>query len=192
MVGIMAVEKSQPSQSSFIGSFNRKKKMPVDSENAGLVDEGGRSLAENDANNTRGAADGIPEIDECSDPLEGVAQVDDLEGPAALDAEEKGTGILKAKPLDEGQTQRSFVNFDETPILGAVSNSPLAIKNDKLGKIEYSRAGSEFRLTDEKMKVCPYCNRRFNEKAAERHIPICENTRNRAKPPPSKSELMQK
>lgn len=51
----MAVEKSQPSQGSFVGSFNRKKKMPVDAkscENAGAVDDAVRSLPENDVNNT--------------------------------------------------------------------------------------------------------------------------------------------
>lgn len=41
------------------------------------------------------------------------------------------------------------------------------------------------------MQQCPFCKRNFNEVAAQRHIPICENTRNRAKPPPSKQELMQ-
>lgn len=31
---------------------------------------------------------------------------------------------------------------------------------------------------------CPYCQRRFNPKAAERHIPSCANTINKPKPPP--------
>mmetsp|Transcript_84582 Transcript_84582/g.244427 ORF Transcript_84582/g.244427 Transcript_84582/m.244427 type:complete len:482 (-) Transcript_84582:79-1524(-) len=34
---------------------------------------------------------------------------------------------------------------------------------------------------------CPHCSRRFAEDAAERHIPICANVVNRAKPPPSPS-----
>ena len=31
---------------------------------------------------------------------------------------------------------------------------------------------------------CPHCGRRFNEKAAERHIPSCARTINKPKPPP--------
>jgi len=31
---------------------------------------------------------------------------------------------------------------------------------------------------------CPHCNRRFNQTAAERHIPSCANTINKPKPPP--------
>ncbi|KAL4237705.1 Zinc finger C2HC domain-containing protein 1C [Mactra antiquata] len=33
---------------------------------------------------------------------------------------------------------------------------------------------------------CPYCNRKFNETAAERHIPHCKNTASRPKPPPQR------
>ena len=32
--------------------------------------------------------------------------------------------------------------------------------------------------------TCPHCNRRFNEAAAEKHIPRCANTVNRPKAPP--------
>eukprot|EP00727_Mastigamoeba_balamuthi_P001956 m51a1_g11758 hypothetical protein (596) ;mRNA; f:209770-212117 len=33
---------------------------------------------------------------------------------------------------------------------------------------------------------CPHCMRKFNQKAAERHIAACANSRSRPKPPPSK------
>ncbi|CAE8656346.1 unnamed protein product, partial [Polarella glacialis] len=32
---------------------------------------------------------------------------------------------------------------------------------------------------------CPHCDRQFDKTAADRHIPICANVRNRPKPPPS-------
>lgn len=39
--------------------------------------------------------------------------------------------------------------------------------------------------------LCQYCFRRFNEKAAERHIPKCANVKSRPRPPPTKRSLMQ-
>lgn len=33
---------------------------------------------------------------------------------------------------------------------------------------------------------CPHCGRRFGQQQAERHIPQCKNTKNKAKPPPGK------
>ena len=38
---------------------------------------------------------------------------------------------------------------------------------------------------DPSLVQCPHCSRRFNDKAAERHIPHCAKTINRPKPPPS-------
>lgn len=35
---------------------------------------------------------------------------------------------------------------------------------------------------------CPHCGRSFDATAAERHIPICANVRNRPRPPPSESQ----
>ncbi len=32
---------------------------------------------------------------------------------------------------------------------------------------------------------CPYCQRRFNQVAGERHIKACKNTVNKPKPPPN-------
>lgn len=37
---------------------------------------------------------------------------------------------------------------------------------------------------------CPYCFRKFNPTVAERHIPVCKYARHRAKPPPSKDQIM--
>jgi hypothetical protein len=37
---------------------------------------------------------------------------------------------------------------------------------------------------EESFQSCPYCNRTFNPKAAERHIPKCKDMINRPKPPP--------
>jgi hypothetical protein len=36
---------------------------------------------------------------------------------------------------------------------------------------------------------CPYCLRKFNQVAGERHIPVCKDARHRAKLPPTKAEL---
>jgi len=33
---------------------------------------------------------------------------------------------------------------------------------------------------------CPHCGRRFGQQQAERHIPHCKNTKNKAKPPPGR------
>lgn len=87
-------------------------------------------------------------------------------------------------------------NFDEMPIIGRqpVKKSPVKSKTPSKRLSPHQRAPPpdvEFRLTDMNMQQCPFCKRNFNEVAAKRHIPICENTRNRAKPPPSKQELMQ-
>ncbi|KAJ8045494.1 Zinc finger C2HC domain-containing protein 1C [Holothuria leucospilota] len=35
-------------------------------------------------------------------------------------------------------------------------------------------------------KQCPYCNRKFNPTAAERHIPHCKNAKSRPRPPPKR------
>ena len=42
------------------------------------------------------------------------------------------------------------------------------------------------------MVKCPHCLRFFNEIVALRHIPICANTMKRARPPPSKQEVMER
>lgn len=39
---------------------------------------------------------------------------------------------------------------------------------------------------------CPYCDRQFSKIAAERHIPNCKDARHKAKPPPSKDEILKK
>lgn len=41
-------------------------------------------------------------------------------------------------------------------------------------------------IPDPSFIPCPHCGRRFNQTAAERHIPNCANTINRPKPPPSR------
>lgn len=38
--------------------------------------------------------------------------------------------------------------------------------------------------TNPDYEECPYCNRRFNQTAAARHIPKCKDTINKPKPPP--------
>lgn len=38
---------------------------------------------------------------------------------------------------------------------------------------------------------CPFCSRVFNAAAAERHIPVCQRTKNRPKPPPVKEDVIQ-
>ena len=42
------------------------------------------------------------------------------------------------------------------------------------------------------MVPCPHCSRKFNKKAAERHIEICASIENRPKPPPTKVQVEQK
>ena len=57
------------------------------------------------------------------------------------------------------------------------------------GKIE-KEGGSLARLppppvsSNPDYEQCPYCNRRFNQTAAARHIPKCKDTINKPKPPP--------
>jgi len=40
---------------------------------------------------------------------------------------------------------------------------------------------------DPTLKPCPYCGRKFGEKQAERHVPVCKNTLNKPAPPKIKS-----
>lgn len=101
---------------------------------------------------------------------------------------------MKSKPLPP--TPPIINNFDDTPIIGrqALKKSPVKKAAGPKRLSPPQRApppDCEFQLTDMNMQQCPFCKRNFNEVAAQRHIPICENTRNRAKPPPSKQELMQ-
>ena len=42
------------------------------------------------------------------------------------------------------------------------------------------------------MIECPHCTRKFNKKAAERHIEKCALIENRPKPPPTKYEVEMK
>ena len=42
------------------------------------------------------------------------------------------------------------------------------------------------------MKDCPFCGRKFTDKAADRHIKHCEISKSRPKPPPTKDELNEK
>ena len=81
-------------------------------------------------------------------------------------------------------------NFDEIPIKAKVLDYEQVdrdhIQTQRLPTHQHSLSDLEFQLTDMNMRQCPYCQRNFNEIAAERHIPICGNTRNRARPPPSK------
>jgi len=44
-------------------------------------------------------------------------------------------------------------------------------------------------VDNSKMKECPYCKRSFLEQVAERHIPACEKTKHRPRPPPTKVGL---
>jgi hypothetical protein len=39
-------------------------------------------------------------------------------------------------------------------------------------------------------KNCPFCKRTFNTLIADRHIPICEKTKHRPKPPPKKETVI--
>jgi hypothetical protein len=39
------------------------------------------------------------------------------------------------------------------------------------------------------LKPCPYCFRNFSLTAADRHIPVCKNTKNRPKPPPTRYDV---
>ena len=41
-------------------------------------------------------------------------------------------------------------------------------------------------------KQCPYCHRTFNLRAADGHIEVCQNSRYRAKPPPSAEVIQRK
>ena len=47
-------------------------------------------------------------------------------------------------------------------------------------------------LVHDVMVRCPHCGRMFNEEAAKRHIPKCQKTKNRPKPPPSRNEVFEK
>ena len=47
-------------------------------------------------------------------------------------------------------------------------------------------------VTPVNLLQCPHCNRNFNEKAGARHIPKCEKSTNRPKPPPSVLEITEK
>mmetsp|Transcript_2602 Transcript_2602/g.4363 ORF Transcript_2602/g.4363 Transcript_2602/m.4363 type:complete len:113 (-) Transcript_2602:1288-1626(-) len=46
--------------------------------------------------------------------------------------------------------------------------------------------------SSDKMKECPFCLRKFLEHVAERHMPVCEKTKYRAKPPPTKDQVEKK
>ena len=39
---------------------------------------------------------------------------------------------------------------------------------------------------------CPYCERRYAQNVADRHIPRCKDIVNRPKPPPSKTAVLNK
>jgi hypothetical protein len=39
------------------------------------------------------------------------------------------------------------------------------------------------------MTECQYCQRRFKDKVAERHVPACAKIKSRPKPPPTKAEI---
>lgn len=41
------------------------------------------------------------------------------------------------------------------------------------------------------MKKCPHCKRSFNAAVAARHIPKCEHTKSRPKPPPKTADLVE-
>ena len=51
-----------------------------------------------------------------------------------------------------------------------------------------SKAIPEYELAPV-LVMCPYCGRKFSEKAAERHIPKCKLIKARPKPPPSPSQV---
>lgn len=42
------------------------------------------------------------------------------------------------------------------------------------------------------MKECPHCQRKFLNTVAERHIPHCATMKHKAKPPPTKNELIKR
>ena len=43
----------------------------------------------------------------------------------------------------------------------------------KLGKNQ-TLSKEEEKVMQNELKPCPYCGRKFNEKAAEKHIPFCQ------------------
>jgi rubrerythrin len=69
-------------------------------------------------------------------------------------------------------------------------------KEEKLGSSEELRAKIKAlqsqipsQTDSNKMKECPHCKRSFLDNVADRHIPICQHTKHRPKPPPTKDEV---
>ena len=44
-------------------------------------------------------------------------------------------------------------------------------------------------LRNHELIECPNCERKFNKRAAERHIPVCKDIIAKPRPPPTKEEL---
>ena len=42
---------------------------------------------------------------------------------------------------------------------------------------------------DSNLIPCPHCNRKFNQQAADRHIPKCANITHKPKAPPTKEQV---
>ena len=100
--------------------------------------------------------------------------------------------ILKKKEKEESKTRKRAVNPIEAPI--NVQEAPKwkqqsqQFREAMRAARMYNQAAAKgedlpppvISAPDPSLVQCPHCGRRFNEKAAERHIPQCQNIR--AKP----------
>ena len=69
---------------------------------------------------------------------------------------------------------------------------PLQVKSVKTLNTHRQSSPSPLRESRKvQTKQCPHCTRFFNIVTASRHIPQCEKTKNRPKPPPTREQLVQ-
>lgn len=139
-----------------------------------------------------------PAIEESPRPTQFNQMISSILKDSIVEIQPSNTDISQQEQTQSVAVSRKLESYDNRPIIPDINSAEKRLLHqaqsptfktgspvDKLNRPSEHLYGDSPRLI-----ACQYCGRNFNERAAERHIPICANIKARPKPPPSTVEVV--